>query len=184
MTESAQYRKALAERSTYVENVLVHRMVASLAGELWRRDPTTPLHIFNSEVDDSGFDLVLGCGAKLRYIQVKQVHTKGTASKFSVRLDFTRMPGSCVVVVVHTEDELLLDHFLFYGGEVHEPMPSVEENKPSIQPGKRDIDGNRKTRMHYRDIKRNKFKGPLTTAKLLDSLFGAVDGPNTEKQPC
>ena len=135
MTESAEYRKALAERSSYVEYVLVHRMVANLAGELWRRDPITPLQIFNSEVDDSGFDLVLGCGSKLRYIQVKQVHTKGAASKFSVRLDFTRMHGSRVVVVVHTEDELLINHFLFYGGMIHEPMPSVEDNKPSITPG-------------------------------------------------
>ncbi len=184
MTESAQYRKALAERSSYVENVLVHRMVASLAGELWRRDPTTPLHIFNSEVDDSGFDLVLGCGSKLRYIQVKQVHARGAASKFSVRLDFTRMPGSCIVVVVHTEDELLVDHFLFYGGAVHEPMPSVEENKPSILPGKRGIDGHRKTRQHYRDVKRNKFRGPLTTAELLNALFSDMHGPQTENQAC
>ena len=174
MTDTAQYRKALAERSSYVENVLVHRMVASLAGELWRRDPTIPLHIFNSEVDDSGFDLVLGCGTRLRYIQVKQVHAKGTASKFSVRLDFTRMPGSCVVVVVHTEDELLIDHFLFYGGAINEPMPSVEDNKPSTVPGRRDIEGKRKTRQHYRDVRRKKFIGPLTGAGLLDALFDEV----------
>lgn len=184
MNDIPEYRKALAERSSYVENVLVHRMVADLAGELWRRDPTEPLHIFNSEVDESGFDLVLGCNTKLRYIQVKQVHSKGAASKFSVRLDFTRMSGSCVVVVVHTADELMVDHFLFYGGGIHEPMPSVEENNPSIVPGKRDIDGNRKTRQHYRDIRRNKFRGPLTTAELLDALFGIGHEGRTEKQAC
>ena len=184
MTDTTRYRKALAERSSYVENVLVHRMVASLAGELWRRDPTRPLHIFNSEVDDSGFDLVLGCGTQLRYIQVKQVHSKGATSKFSVRLDFTRMPGSCVVVVVHTEDDLMVDHFLFYGGAAHESMPSVEDNKPSMVPGKRDIDGNRKTRQHYRDVKRNKFRGPLTIAELLDALFEAAHERQTEKQAC
>lgn len=184
MTDADQYRKALAERSSYVENVLVHRMVADLAGELWRRDPTLPLHIFNSEVDDSGFDLVLGCGTKLRYMQVKQVHMDGKASKFSVRLDFTRMPGSCVVVVVHTADELMVKHFLFYGGAVHEPMPSVEDNKQSKLPGKRDIDGNRKIRQHYRDLKRNKFKGPLTTKQLLDALFGMSQADHQEEQAC
>lgn len=183
-SEAPDYRKALAERSSYVENVLVHRMVAGLAGELWRRDPTMPLHIFNSEVDDSGFDLVLGCGARLRYIQVKQVHLQGAASKFSVRLDFARMPGSCVVVVVHTEDELVVDHFLFYGGAIHEPMPSVEDNKPSVSPGKRDIDGNRKTRPHYRDVKRSRFHGPLTTAGLLDALFGDLGGQDSKQKTC
>ena len=140
-----------------------------------------PLNIFNSEVDDSGFDLVLGCGSKLRYIQVKQVHKNGKARKFSVRLDFTRMPGSCVVVVVHTEDELLVDHFLFFGGAVHEPMPSVQGNKPSILPGKRDIDGNLRTREHYRDVQRSKFSGPLTTGELLDALFGSTNEGLTEQ---
>ena len=184
MTDTAQYRKALAERSSYVENVLVHRMVASLAGELWRRDPTMPLHIFNSEVDDSGFDLVLGCGTRIRYIQVKQVHTKGATSKFSVRLDFTRMPGSCIVVVVHTENELMVDHYLFYGRAVHEPMPSVEDNKPSILPGRRHIDGNRKTRQHYRDVKRNRFQGPLHAGELLDALFGVIGEEDKEQPAC
>lgn len=184
MTNTALYRKALAERSSYVENVLIHRMVASLASELWRRDPTQPLHIFNSEVDDSGFDLVLGCGTQLRYIQVKQVHSKGTASKFSVRLDFTRMLGSCVVVIVHTEHDLMVDHFLFFGGAVFESMPSVEDNNRSKAPAKRDIDGNRVTRQHYRDVRRNQFMGPLTTAELLDALFRVEHEGQTEKQAC
>jgi hypothetical protein len=171
MLESSTYRKALAERSSYVENVLVHRLVANLASELWRRDPNSPLHIFNAEVDDSGFDLVLAWSNKLRYIQVKQVHLNGSAKKFSVRLEFTRLPGSCVVVVVHSESELQIDHFLFFGGLATESMPSVENEKLSVSPIKRGADGKKKTRLHYRDIPRKKFRGPLNTGELLDALF-------------
>lgn len=171
MTNPAEYRKALAERSSYVENVLIHRLVSGLAGELWRRDPNVPLHIFNSEVDDSGFDLVLACGQKLRYVQVKQVHSKGSANKFSVRLEFTRLPGSCVVVVVHSESDLAIEHFLFFGGSSDEPMPSVESEKASVSPIKRGEDGKKKLRPHYRDIPKKKFRGPLNTGELLDALF-------------
>lgn len=184
MTDINQYRDILAQRSSYVENVLVHRMVASLAGELWQRDPNMQLHIFNSEVDDSGFDLVLGCDKKLRYIQVKQVHAHGKAQKFSVRLDFTQMPGSCIILVVYTVEKLEVDHFLFYGGKVNEPMPSVEDNKPSRLPGRRDTDGNHKTRPNYRDVKRNQFEGPLDAAALLDKLFGKLHKRQTTHQPC
>jgi hypothetical protein len=116
MVDSSTYRKALAERSSYVENVLVHRLVSSLAGELWSRDPNVPLQIFAAEVDDAGFDLALACADKLRYIQVKQVHSEGRATKFSVRLEFTRLPGSCVVVIVYSESALEVKHFLFFGG--------------------------------------------------------------------
>lgn len=171
MAGSTAYRKALAERSSYVENVLTHRLISSLAGELWRRDPCLPLNIFNAEVDDAGFDLVLGCGNRLRYIQIKQVHAAGNARKFSVRLDFTRLPGSCVVVVVHAEATLDVEHFLFFGGTPDIPMPSVENENPSIAPGRRDEDGKRKVRAHYRDIPRAKFRGPLDTSQLLDALF-------------
>jgi hypothetical protein len=166
-----RYRKALAERSSYVENVLIHLLVGALAGELWKRDPSTPLNIFNSEVDDSGFDLVLACRQKLRYLQIKQVHQKGLASKFSIRQDFSLMAGSCVVVIVHTEDSLSIDHFLFYGGTVDEPMPPIDGNKPSIVPGRRDADGKRKVREHYRDLKRTQFKKMTSPAELLDALF-------------
>ena len=171
MPESSAYRKALAERSSYVENVLIHRMVSGLAGELWCRDPNVPLHIFNSEVDDAGFDLVLACGDGLRYVQVKQVHSKGSANKFSVRLEFTRLPGSCVVVVVHSESDLTVEQYLFFGGSANEPMPNVESEKASVSPIKRGEDGKKKVRPHYRDIPRKKFTGPLNTGELLDALF-------------
>ena len=167
-----QYRQGLAERSSYVENVLTHLLVGALAGELWRRDPTTPLNIFNSEVDDSGFDLVLSCHQCLRYLQIKQVHLDGRASKFSVRHDFSLMPGSCVVVIVHAADDLSIDHFLFYGGSVNEPMPSVDGNKASISPIRRGADGKRKVRQHYRDIRRSKFKKLMSVSELIDALFG------------
>ena len=81
------------------------------------------------------------------------------------------MAGSCVVVIVHTEDSLSIDHFLFYGGTVDEPMPPIDLNKPSIVPGRRDADGKRKVREHYRDIKRMQFKKIPSPAELLDALF-------------
>ena len=82
------------------------------------------------------------------------------------------MNGSCAVVIVHTEDLLSIDHFLFYGGEIDEAMPPIDGNKPSIVPGRRDANGNRKIRGHYRDIKRSQFKKMSTASELLDALFG------------
>jgi hypothetical protein len=51
-------------------------------------------------------------------------------------------------------------------------MPSIDGNKPSIVPGRRDANGNRKIRGHYRDIKRSQFKKMSTASELLDALFG------------
>jgi hypothetical protein len=168
---STGYRKALAERSSYVENVLTHRLVGALAAELWRRNPSSPLTIFNAEVDDSGFDLVLAWEQRLRYLQIKQVHVHGGAAKFSIRQDFSLMTGSCVVVIVHTEDTLDLDHFLFYGGRCDQAMPSIQLFKASAVPGRRDALGQRKVRSHYRDIRRTQFKRLGDASALVDALF-------------
>ena len=48
MPDTSDYRRELAERFSNVDNVLVHRLVACLDGELRRRDPNLPLHILNS----------------------------------------------------------------------------------------------------------------------------------------
>lgn len=165
------YRKALSERSSYIENVLIHQFVALLAGALWKRDPRAALTIFNAEVDDSGFDLVLGCGSMLRYLQIKQTHLLGRVQKFSIRQDFSQMAGSCVVVIVFAEDTLTIDHFQFYGGRVDEPMPTIDKRRPSVVPGRRTADGSRKVRDHYQDIPRSHFERIESPIELLEHLF-------------
>ncbi len=165
------YRKALSERSSYIENVLIHQLVGLLAGALWKQDPRIALTVFNAEVDDSGFDLVLGCGPMLRYLQIKQTHLFGRVQKFSIRQDFSQMVGSCVVLIVFAEDTLTIDHFQFYGGQIDEPMPAIDKRRSSVVPGRRAVDGSRKIRDHYRDISRSKFDLIENPLELLDRLF-------------
>lgn len=166
------YTKALAERSSHVENVLTHALIASLAQDLWCRDPWLRLQVFQAEVDDAGFDLVLGCEGAVRYIQIKQVHSgKSANNKFSVRLDFSQLPGSCVIVIVHDAESLAAKHCLFFGGRPDEPMPPIEGGRAPKSPGRRSAEGKRKIREHYREVPRNRFLGPHTIHELVDLLF-------------
>jgi hypothetical protein len=181
-SDANSYKRALAERSSHVENVLTHALVAAVAQDLWHRDPWVSLQIFQAEVDNAGFDLVLGCAGVMRYIQVKQVHVKGAASKFSIRLDFSLLPGSCAVVVVHEAESLEIDHFLFFGGHADEPMPSIKHQRSTKVPGRRNAVGERKVRLHYRDVPRKNFVGPLTAHDLVDRLFPEL-GHNRSFQP-
>ena len=164
------YRRALSTRSTYVENVLIHRLVAELASALWTQDPEKELGIFNSEVDESGFDLVLHCDGKLRYIQIKQAHGDGRTNRFAVRSSFSVMPGSCVVVIVHSMEKLEINHYLFYGGSsASDPMSSIDAYPPMR--GRRNREGNPMIRGHYREVPRNRFE-KVGIDGLLRKLFG------------
>lgn len=163
--------KALAERSSYIENVLGHALVAELSSVVWSRDPFSSLQIFNSEVDDSGFDIVLGLGNQLRYVQLKQAHEGKTPAHCSIRLSFSTLPGSCVVLMSHSLADLRLTKFRFFGGLPKEPMPNIEALPQSKSPGRRTAAGERKVRLNYRDVPVKKFLGPLSSTELLNVLF-------------
>jgi hypothetical protein len=169
--------RALAERSSYVENVLRHALVAGLSSVVWNRDPFAALQVFNSEVDDSGFDLVLSLGSDVRYIQIKQAHSNKVATHCSVRLSFAALAGSCVVLMSHSARDLTLTSFRFFGGGPSEPMASIDAMRPTKAPGRRNAAGERKVRMHDRDVPVRQFQGPLSIEQLVNVLFPSVSGP-------
>jgi hypothetical protein len=164
---------ALAVRSSYIENVLRHNLVASLSSAVWQHDPFASLQVFNSEVDDSGFDLVLGLGLKVRYVQLKQAHEDKVPSHCSLRLSFSKMHGSCVILMSYSVATLQLTSFRFFGSaSPSEAMPIIEELSPSKSPGRRNAAGERKVRTNYRDVPvRRRFQGPLSVEELLHALF-------------
>lgn len=163
--------KALAERSSYVENVLRHSLVAGLSSAQWMRDPRAVLEVFNSEVDSAGFDLVLGLGSRLRYIQLKQAHADKVPTHCSVRLEFASVPGSCVVLMSYDIQDLRLTQFRFLGGAPSAPIGDISSLKPSRVPGRRNAEGVPKVRQGYRDVPVGHFQGPFTLDELLSKLF-------------
>lgn len=169
--EDAPYTRVLVERSSYVESILTHALVAAIGQELWRRDPWLDVQVFNAEVDDSGFDLVLGCNGSMRYIQIKQTHMKGKAAKYSLRQDFSQLVGGCAVVIVYDAVTLETDHCLFFGGPPNATMPDIGDNPVTQSPGRRTAEGVRKVRQNYRDLPRSHFQGPLAVPQLVDLLF-------------
>ncbi len=165
---------ALAERSSYVENVLRHALVSSHASVFWSRDPSFSLQVFNSQVEDSGFDVVLGLGSQIRYVQLKQTHEEKLPPNCSVRLSFAALPGACVVLMSHTLKELRLSQYRFFGASPSEPLPSIEGFRKPMKPGRRNATGERKIRDNYRKVPMSQFRGPLTVEELADALFPAA----------
>jgi hypothetical protein len=171
-------RTALSLRSSYVENVLRHALVAGLAGELWRRDSACSLQVFNAEVDDAGFDVVLGLGSQNRYLQLKQTYAAKVPAFVSVRVAFAGVPGACVVLMSHSLDDLSLAAFRFYGGrDPSMPMPPIEAFAVTKSSGRRSADGVRKLRGNYRNVPVRRFGGPIGLPGLLDALFPGATAP-------
>lgn len=163
--------QALAERSSHVENVLRHAFLAELASEVWRDDPHEPLGISNTEVDDSGYDVVLERNAIIRRIQLKQHHEGKAPKAFSVRVEFATYPGSCIVAIAHSLADLKPTSYSFYGSGPEDPMPYIEAHRTTKASGRRTAEGARVLRLKYRDVPFSRFKKNLSMRQLIEELF-------------
>lgn len=164
-------RKLTAHKSSYIENVLLHRLVCELSSALWTNNPVASLQVFNSEVDDSGFDLVLKIGSVIRYVQVKQSRSGSKKTHCSVRLDFSKVVGSCIVLIAYKIEDLTITSCSLFANEPSSAMPEIKSYKASKSPGRRNAEGIRHIREHYRDVPISRFEGPFSMPDLLKNLF-------------
>jgi hypothetical protein len=146
-------------------------MIADLCSELWKRNCNASLQIFNSEVDNAGFDLVLKLGNSMRYVQIKQTHDQKVPPHCSTRVAFSRLNGSCIVLISYKWDDLTVSGYQFYGKQPHEPMEPIDAFRPSKSPGRRNAEGERHIRSHYRNVPLKHFCARMNCEQLLDSLF-------------
>lgn len=172
ITKSEDAPKASAStNSTYIENALRHRLLADLCSELWRRNCFATLQIFNAEVDNAGFDIVLKLGKWFRYVQLKQAHQDKKPPHCSVRLSFSELAGSCVVLMSYSLRDLSITRYRFFGEGPTSPMKPIREFRPSIAPGRRNADGERHIRHHYRNVPISRFRTCSNINQLFELLF-------------
>jgi hypothetical protein len=170
------YQQATAARSTYVENVLTHGFLYQLSREAWKLSPGHNLQIAKAEVDDSGYDVVLTLGKHVRYIQLKQAHHLKKNNRVSIQLAFSRIVGSCIVVIRYHAESLEITGFHFYGSKPTEPMLSIDGLPPSRLSGRIDRNTNmNKIREHYRDIPHKPLGECLEASRLLAVLFPELE---------
>jgi len=162
-SDRARNIKALAERSIYVENVLIHSFVAKLSSVVWSRNPEDALQVFYAEVGDSGFDVVLGFLSQVRYVQLKQAHDEKEGwGRYSVRLSFSDLPGSCVVLRLYSLCSLVLASFRFLGSTPDVSMPDMTGLRVIKSPGRRNLAGEQKSRAQYRDVPIRRFRDRMS----------------------
>ncbi|MEI7986365.1 MAG: hypothetical protein WCI55_12130 [Armatimonadota bacterium] len=81
---------------------------------LLAQKPPRFLTILNSEVDNSGIDLVLTLGDITRHIQLKAAVSKRPHT-YNVSENLFTIPGGCVVWLIHDHMKLEIQHYYFLG---------------------------------------------------------------------
>ena len=140
------------------------------------RDST--VEVLRSEVDSAGYDLVMECGGRTRYIELKSSREGSRAASQTVNVKLQQKPGGCVIWLLLERSPSVprynLDYLVF-GRKGGQPMPPLDEFKSAKQT-RADSEGNRKERPNTRVIPRSQFKGIESTSALIDWLLGSPPG--------
>lgn len=155
--------------SSSLEKVLEHRFVSELTTCLWLggcRD----FEVLRSEVDASGYDIVVEAKGVLRHIQLKSMAKAGKKRSVSVNMRLASKPSGCLVWFDYDPATLRLGPFRWFGTLPGFGLPHPGEEVARHTKG--DSTGSKKQRVAHRVLRKSKFTQVGTVADLVPFLFG------------
>lgn len=158
-----------SSHSTVIEKTLEHRFLADLCSHLWTRG-TFDFAVSQSEVDHYGYDVIVEVGTIVRHIQLKLAHLEAKRTKVSVNSRLSLKPAGCVIWMFYQPDNLLIDHYRWFGGLPGEPLPALGDRVTRHTKG--DSEGFKAERSGHRDVSKASFTLVGSMPALSVKLFG------------
>ena len=87
----------LSRNSRYIENLMQHRFVFDVSRLLLQCEQPERVAVLQSEVDNSGIDLVMAVRNVTRQIQLKTLARKRNSGRYPIAESLSGMPGACVI---------------------------------------------------------------------------------------
>jgi hypothetical protein len=125
--------------------------------------------VLNAEVDDSGVDIVLTCGAITRHVQMKTLNKKHASKPYAIAASLFQLPGGCVIWTCYDPKMMLPSFYHLLSGQVNGNIPGVD----GFPPASRKRNGERVDRDGYLAVKTSDANHHcLSIEELAITLFG------------
>lgn len=166
MDEAGHFR-----HSSYRESLIEHLFLSELMQEAWRRGGT--LEVCKPQVDSAGYDLVVGFGAHLRFVQLKATLAGGAAAAVPVNLALAGKPGGCVIWLrfQEREGEISLGPFLWYGRGPGETLAPEIFDAGEVRHSRANAQGKKALRPGHRRLRKGLFTALPSIQRVFDQLF-------------
>ena len=127
--------------------------------------------MLRSEIDASGYDIVLECNGILRHIQLKTSGKDAKTASQKINVALATKPSGCVVWIVrHEENYRMQLSYLFFGADAGQRLQLHDDLKVGKHT-KGNKDGVKAERPSIRVIPKKRFKEIKTTTELVTRLF-------------
>jgi len=164
-------------KSSFFEQLAEHVFISEILQESYYGSGMT-VEVLRSEIDASGYDLVLECNGFMRHVQLKTSRSDGRAAGQKVHTALGGRPCGCVVWIIRNEDpetRRMRLSYRFFGGQPGEPLPSLAGFKVAKHT-KGNSAGEKKERPAIRVVPKSRFQAIGTTEELVGVLFGVCAG--------
>lgn len=161
--------------SNFREKLLEHVFVSEILQEAWINRNKT-IEVLRSEVDSSGYDLVLECNGVIRHVQLKSSRKGSSTSRQKINVNLAKKPSGCVILMLFEEDEekhKFNINYRFFGNGPNEPLPSLDKFSVGKHT-KANSEGKKSERPSIRVIPKGHFMEINGIKELIDKLFGSV----------
>ncbi|MGI4733133.1 MAG: hypothetical protein ACRYFW_15515 [Janthinobacterium lividum] len=163
---------ALSTYSSTREKVLEHRFISDVTAELWRRR-VFDFAVSHSEVDNSGYDLIIEACGTVRHIQLKAMQVAGARRHFDLQTRLTKKQSAAAVLMLHDPVTLSIEQYRLFAGAPGEPLPSLGDR--SVYKTKGDATGYKAAKPAFRAVPLSRFVPVGDVPTLVDRLFGPPD---------
>jgi len=157
--------------SSLREKIIEHLFIGGLLRCLWRKG-VRDIEILRSEVDRSGYDLVLEANGVMRHIQFKASHRLAKTAEMDIQVKLQRKPCACVIWIRFDANRMELGPYLWFGAAPHQGMPALGDK--ISRHSKADSSGYKAERPNHRVIKKGRFEELATIDEVAERLFGVV----------
>ena len=153
-----------------LEKILEHAFLADIGKSLWASE-VYDFEVLYSEVDDSGYDLVIEARGIVRHIQLKTKVADGKRARINVHTKLIAKPSACVIVMGYNPQNLVIGNYHYFGGDAGKPMPNLGERV--VRHSRANAKGEKAIRPNLRNVPQGWFEKIGSTEELCCRLFGS-----------
>ncbi len=148
------------------EKILENLFSGEVLRELWRRK-IYEVDLLHSDIDASGYDLVLELPNGVRHVQLK-ASTK--RKQITANAKISDRPSGCIVVMIVSEENLDFEEFLWFGNRLNQPCLDIRDF-PKARHNKGDAEGVKAKRQDTYKVSIGKFERVKNFHILVDKLI-------------
>jgi len=111
-------------KSSFYEQLTEHVFISEVLQEAWFRFGKV-VDVCRSEIDATGYDVMLECNGIIRHVQLKSSDKEAKAANQKVNIALSARPSGCVVWIFREEDPVsyrVALKYRFFGSQAGRPL--------------------------------------------------------------